>query len=293
MTGISILERNRKHIILIHNLIDLIGGGDHPGDVQCALKHLFQDAQSLWQCIDERHAQDDLADGSPFLRLFEGLLQGILAFALEMHSNRQGHRTTGLMRMKMLRLERQLQDFAYNFLTRTSSQELSLDMVAMLNCQGTLEALSPGRDVPDKTVWEIMSEPNLDRDQAPVSWSRLLEWSLSPPDESLTENRKPNDDGHNGEDIIEVPNESTGKGNHRVSHQSMSSKPMRTTLEDNPNKIFDEVFALTNGASSSIMPASYGDIIGVSPRETWQRVVLSPCPSPEPIVRVRRQSHDE
>jgi hypothetical protein len=70
----------------------------------------------------------------------------------------------------------------------------------MLSCQGTLEVLSPGRDIPDKTVWEIMSEPNLDRDQAPVSWSRLLEWSLSPPDESLTEDRKPNDDGHNGED---------------------------------------------------------------------------------------------
>ena len=86
---------------------------------------------------------------------------------------------------------------------------------------------------------------------------------------------------------------------------------MRTTLEDNPDKIFDDVrgtfifrtkqhttflpkvFALTNGASSSIMPASYGDIIGVSPREMWQRVVLSPCPSPEPIVRVRRQSYDE
>jgi hypothetical protein len=96
MTGISILERNRKHIILIHNLIDLIGGGDHPGDVQCALKvcevwplfivsiaysiclqlqHLFQDVQSLWKCIDERHAQDDLADGSPFLRLFEGFVE--------------------------------------------------------------------------------------------------------------------------------------------------------------------------------------------------------------------------
>ena len=37
MTGIPILERNRKYIIVINNLVDLFGGSDQPGDV-CALR---------------------------------------------------------------------------------------------------------------------------------------------------------------------------------------------------------------------------------------------------------------
>ena len=50
------------------------------------------------------------------------------------------------------------------------------------------------------TMWEIMSEPNLDRDEATVSWSRLLEWSLSPLDESQTESEGTNEDEHNADD---------------------------------------------------------------------------------------------
>jgi hypothetical protein len=72
--------------------------------------------------------------------------------------------------------------------------------MAVLSYQGSLGTPSLARDVPDMTMWEIMSEPNLDRDEATVSWSRLLEWSLSPLDESQTESDGTNEDEHNVDD---------------------------------------------------------------------------------------------
>jgi hypothetical protein len=289
MTGIPILERNRKYIIVINNLVDLFGGSDQPGDV-CALKYLCQDARSLCQCIDEGLAQDDLARDFPFLGLFEGLLRDILALASEMHLNGQRQIITGRTRMQILCLEKQLRDFAYHFLTRTSPKKISINKMAVLSYQGSLGTPSLARDVPDMTMWEIMSEPNLDRDEATVSWSRLLEWSLSPLDESQTESEGTNEDEHNADDIIKVRDEFSGNGNPRDSRQR-SSNPVWTTPED----IYfgaSEGFAPKNTTPPSIMPASHGgdaSIISASRRETWQwqRETLSPCPSPEPGTRAR------